>query len=76
MGNNSLTELKFSGDWSLFHLLRKARVSEHNNQYHLIWEMKTAQGPTTVQLKLRPDRHSNVFANGLFSQFRLPSTIF
>jgi len=76
MGNNSLTELKFSGDWSLFHLLRKARVSEHNNQYRLIWEMKTAQGPTTVQLKLRPDRHSNVFANGLFSQFRLPSTIF
>ncbi len=76
MGSNTLTELKFSGDWSLFHLLRKARVSEQDNQYHLSWDMKTAQGPTTVQLKLRPDRHSNIFAKGLFSQFRLPSTLF
>lgn len=76
-GNHAMTQLKFSGDWSLFHLLQKARVSAHNNQYHLVWVLKTSQGPTaTVQLKLRPDRHSNVFASGLFSQFRLPSTIF
>lgn len=73
----SMSTLKYSGDWSLFHLLQKARVKQDNNVYSLIWELKTNQGkPATVQLKLRADRHSNVFANGLFSTFRLPKTIF
>lgn len=76
-GSHSMTTVKFSGDWSLFHLLRQARVSHKNNLYHLVWEVKTDQGsPATVQLELRPDRHANIFASGLFSQFRLPETIF
>lgn len=76
-GDSSMSTLKFSGDWSLFHLLQKATIREENNVYHLSWKLKTDQGnPATVQLKLRPDRQSNVFASGLFSQFRLPSTIF
>lgn len=76
-GASSMSTLKYSGDWSLFHLLQKARVTKKGNVYSLVWKLKTNQSNSaTVQLKLRPDRHSNVFANGLFSQFRLPSTIF
>jgi type VI secretion system protein ImpL len=76
-GNRSMAKVEHSGDWSLFHLLQEAKVSVDNNLYHLVWELKTDQDlPATVQLKLRPDRHSNIFATGLFSQFRLPSTIF
>jgi type VI secretion system protein ImpL len=75
-GGHSMAKLSFSGDWGLFHLLEKARVSAQSNQYNLVWDMKTDQGSVRVQLKIRPDRQSNVFANGLFSQFRLPDTIF
>jgi len=76
-GDTSMSTLKYSGDWSLFHLLQKAKIREENNVYYLAWKLKMDQGsPATVQLKLRPDRQSNVFANGLFSQFRLPGTIF
>ncbi len=76
-GNPSMTKLQYSGDWSLFHLLQKARITQENNLYYLVWKLKNDQAnPATVQLKLRPDRQNNVFANGLFSQFRLPSTIF
>jgi type VI secretion system protein ImpL len=76
-GSNSMTKLKYSGDWSLFHLLQEASVSWQSNKYYLVWKLKTDQGlPATVQLNLRPDRHSNVFASGLFSKFRLPNTLF
>jgi type VI protein secretion system component VasK len=72
-----MTKLKYSGDWSLFHLLQEASVSWQSNKYYLVWKLKTDQGlPATVQLNLRPDRHSNVFASGLFSKFRLPNTLF
>lgn len=76
-GASSMSTLKYSGDWSLFHLLQKASVTKDSNVYSLDWELKTNQGNSaTVKLKLRPDRQSNVFAIGLFSEFRLPSAIF
>ncbi|ABA90046.1 type VI secretion system ATPase and inner membrane protein TssM [Syntrophotalea carbinolica DSM 2380] len=76
-GNQSMVKIKFSGDWSLFHLLNKAKITQNHNLYTLDWKLKTGQNnDAIVHLKLRPDRHSNVFAQGLFSQFRLPSNIF
>jgi type VI protein secretion system component VasK len=68
---------KYSGDWSLFHLLQDATSSDQGIQYNLSWELKNEQElPVTVQLTLRPDRQNNIFAKGLFSTFRLPSQIF
>jgi type VI protein secretion system component VasK len=68
---------KYSGDWSLFHLLQDANISAQGLQYNLSWELKNDQElPVTVQLALRPDRQNNIFAEGLFSHFRLPGQIF
>jgi type VI secretion system protein ImpL len=76
-GNHSMITLKYSGDWSLFHLLQDATSSDQGIQYNLSWELKNEQElPATVQLTLRPDRQNNIFAKGLFSTFRLPSQIF
>jgi type VI secretion system protein ImpL len=76
-GNQALTKLEYSGDWSLLRLLHQADVSVDSDLYHLVWELETEEGsPVLVQLTLRPDRQSNIFANGLFSQFQLPSSIF
>jgi type VI secretion system protein ImpL len=76
-GDRNLSKMKFAGDWSLLRLLHQADMSVKNGLYHLVWHLKTDAGTAaSVQLKLRPDRHSNIFADGLFSRFRLPSTIF
>ncbi len=76
-GNHSMITRKYSGDWSLFHLLHDASYSDQGMQYTLSWELKNDQElPLTVQLTLRPDRRNNIFAKGLFSKFRLPSQIF
>jgi type VI secretion system protein ImpL len=76
-GTPALTKLGFSGDWSLLRLLNRADTTWERELYHLTWNLKTDQGtPVTVQLTLRPDRHNNIFADGLFSQFKLPGNIF
>ena len=76
-GNLALGKLDFAGDWSLFHLLKQARITNDPDGYMLAWDLESAPGHTlTVQLKLRPDRDSNIFVSGLFSDFRLPATIF
>ena len=76
-GNHSMITRKYSGDWSLFHLLQDANISAQGLQYNLSWELKNDQElPVTVQLALRPDRQNNIFAEGLFSHFRLPGQIF
>jgi type VI secretion system protein ImpL len=76
-GTHSMITRKYSGDWSLFHLLQDATSSDQGIQYNLSWELKNEQElPVTVQLTLRPDRQNNIFAKGLFSTFRLPSQIF
>ena len=76
-GNRALGKLDFSGDWSLFHLLKQAKITNDPDGYMLAWDLESGPGHTlTVQLKLRPDRDSNIFVSGLFSDFRLPATIF
>jgi type VI secretion system protein ImpL len=76
-GNHSLQKLDFTGDWSLFHLLEEATVSRDSDDYLVAWDLTGGKDQSlTIQLKIRPDRQSNIFANGLFSDFRLPTTIF
>jgi type VI secretion system protein ImpL len=76
-GNNSMITRKYSGYLIMFHLLQDAVFSSQGIQYDLSWELKDEQKlPVTVQLTLRPDRRNNIFAEGLFSNFRLPSLIF
>ncbi|BCR03015.1 type VI secretion protein IcmF [Desulfuromonas versatilis] len=70
--------LDFEGVWGLFHILDKARVSaEEGAQYLSVWELQDAgQEPIQVQFRIKADRENNVFSQGLFSDFRVPETIF
>jgi len=65
------------GIWGLFHLLQRARVQQVAGGLLYSWELQTPEGRSlTVRFKLKPDRTANVFADGIFSRFRLPADLF
>lgn len=70
-------ELRASGQWGLFHLLKDARLtSEGGTVYLAEWQLESeGMRPLTVRYRLRADRQHSVFRQSM-TGFRLPTVLF
>lgn len=76
--DNMRAEQQEHGMWGIFHLLRKAHVTqEQGTQYLSEWNMESINGkPIRVSFRVKADRSNNLLEPGLFNKYYIPKKIF